>query len=73
MMRMNKYFLKSHFLFSQRIAGLKKQVKKLRATLADKKYKEHPLVKFASRIRKASEKIIPENLDKQEYCLKGNF
>lgn len=73
MTRMNKYLLRSHILFAQRVADLKEQVKKLRKKLPDKEYAEHPLIKFAFRIRKASEKIIPENPDHPEYRLQGNL
>ncbi len=69
----NPYVLKIHQLLSQRIDDLKIQVKELKEKLDDSHYRQHPLVKFAYRIRKAVEEIIPENPDRLEYQLSGEL
>lgn len=69
----NPYVLKIHQLLFQRIDNLKIQVKELKEKLDDNSYRQHPLVKFAYRIRKAVEEIIPENPDRSEYQLTGEL
>ncbi|MBU0650318.1 type II toxin-antitoxin system YhaV family toxin, partial [bacterium] len=52
---------------------LKDQVKKLKQTLPDEKFEEHEIVKFAFRIRKADQEIIPENPNHRDYLLHGDL
>lgn len=66
-----KYLLKFHSFYADRIARLKKQLIKLKNSLSPQEYREHPEVKFAARLRKATQEIIPENPDRPEYRLKG--
>ena len=67
------YVLKIHQLLSQRIDALKTLVKELKVTIDDHAYRQHPLVKFAYRVRHAMEEIIPENPDRPEYRLTGEL
>ena len=67
------YVLKIHQFLSRRIAALKIQVKELKETLDKNTYQQHPLVKFAYRVRRAIEEIIPENPDRPEYRLTGEL
>lgn len=69
----NPYVLRIHQLLSQRIDTLKIQVKELKETLNDNTYRQHPLVKFAYRVRRAIEEIIPQNPDRPEYRLTGEL
>ena len=69
----NPYVLKIHQILFQRIDALKIQVKELKGTLDDNIYRQHPLVKFAYRIRHAMEEIIPENPDRSDYRLSGEL
>ena len=74
MTKMNSpYVLKIHQILSQRIDDLKIQVKGLKKTLDENTYRQHPLVKFAYRVRKAVEEIIPENPDRPDYRLTGEL
>lgn len=67
------YVLKIHQLLSQRIDALKIQVRELKKTLDENTYRQHPLVKFAYRVRKSIEEIIPENPDRPDYRLTGEL
>lgn len=67
------YLLKCHRFYSDRIDSLKQEIKKLKASLSEKEFLEHPDVKFAVRIRDATFETIPENPDKKEYQLHGNL
>ncbi|MGA8163458.1 MAG: type II toxin-antitoxin system YhaV family toxin [Waddliaceae bacterium] len=68
-----KYLLKFHSFYADRIASLKKQLIKLKKSLSPQEYREHPEVKFAARLRKATQEIIPEDPDRSEYRLKGSL
>ena len=71
---MNKFYvLKIHQLLGQRIDALKIQVKELKETLDDDAYRQHPLVKFAYRVRHAMDEIIPEDPDRPDYRLIGEL
>ncbi len=70
---MNKYYLKCHELFAERIAILKAQVKKLHATLPADEFVQHETVKLAARIRRATVEIIPEDPNRSEYLLSGDL
>ena len=67
----NPYVLKIHQLLFQRIDALKIRIKELKETLDDHTYRQHPLVKFAYRVRHAMEEIIPEDPDRPDYRLTG--
>jgi toxin YhaV len=67
------YVLKIHQLLSQRIDALKIQVRGLKKNLDENTYRQHPLVKFAYRVRKSIEEIIPENPDRPDYRLTGEL
>lgn len=70
---MNKYLLKYHVFYYQRICELKEQIKKLYIKLDKKKFIQHELVKFAYRIREADQRIIPQDPNRPEYQLKGEL
>lgn len=70
---MNKYYLKCHALFAQRMAKLKEQVKKLHTTLPTDEYLRHETVKLAARIRRATIEVIPEDPNRSEYVLSGDL
>ena len=72
-MTKSKYLLKCHKFYSDRIDSLKQEIKELRDSLTEEEFAQHPDVKFAARIRKATKEIIPENPDKKEYQLHGNL
>ena len=69
LMMRNSCFLKAHMFYVQRIESLKKEIKRLKKELNGKEFREHALVKFAFRVRKASMDVIPENPDRPEYRL----
>jgi len=69
----NKYLLKYHLFYYQRIAKLKEQVKELRNKLSNEEFKQHAIVKLAYRIRKADLEIIPQDPDRPEYRLRGDL
>ncbi|MBU0571182.1 MAG: type II toxin-antitoxin system YhaV family toxin [Candidatus Omnitrophica bacterium] len=70
---MNNYLLRYHDFYYHRIVRLKQRVIELRKKLNDKEYAQHEIVKFAARIRKADQEIIPENPDRPEYRLHGDL
>ena len=69
----NSCVLKIHQLLYRRIDALKIQVRELKETLDDHTYRQHPLVKFAYRVRHAMGEIIPENPDRPDYRLTGEL
>jgi toxin YhaV len=69
----NKYVLKCHAVFAQRISDLKDHVKKLHGTLPPKEFVQHETVKLAARIRKATFDIIPQDPNRPEYLLTGEL
>lgn len=69
----NKYLLKYHLFYCQRIAKLKEQVKELRSKLSNEEFKQHAVVKLAYRIREADREIIPQDPDRPEYHLRGDL
>ena len=72
-MMASSYLLKYHIFYYQRIAQLKEQVRELRNKLNDEEFKQHEVVKFASRVRKADQEIIPQDPDRPEYRLRGEL
>jgi toxin YhaV len=72
MMKSN-YLLKAHEFYQQRVDLLKSKIIKLKKNLLPEVFLQHELVKFAFRLRKATEEVIPENPDKPEYRLKGSL
>jgi toxin YhaV len=58
-------------LYYRRIEALKEQVKELRARLTEAEYSQHEVVKFAARVRKADQTIIPQDPDRKDYRLSG--
>lgn len=69
----NSYLLRYHVFYYQRIAQLKERVKELRDRLSDEEFKQHEIVKLASRVRKADQEIIPQDPDRPEYRLSGEL
>ena len=69
----SSYLLKYHVFYYQRIAQLKEQVRELHNKLSDEEFKQHEVVKFASRVRKADQEIIPQDPDRPEYRLRGEL
>ena len=70
-MRRN-YLLKCHEFYADKVDVLKLEILKLKATLDREAYLQHPDVKFAVRLRQATQVIIPEDPTKQEYQLHGD-
>ena len=70
---MSKYLLKYHDFYCLRISRLKERVKELRNNLDDEEFKQHEIVKFAYRIRKADQEIIPHDPNWPEYRLKAKL
>lgn len=70
---MSKYLLKYHEFYCLRISRLKERVKELRNNLDDEDFKQHEIVKFACRIRKADQEIIPHDPTRPEYRLKAEL
>ena len=73
MMTQANYLLLAHALYSARIQSLKEQLKKLKATLSDEDYKQHEVVKMASRLYKATFEIIPADPTCPEYLLRDEL
>jgi len=73
MMTKVKYLLLAHPLYNLRIQSLKEQLKKLKVSLPPEVYKQHEIVKMASRLYKATFDIIPEDPSCPEYFLKGQL
>ena len=69
--RKNRYLLRFHKCYFEKIEALKSEIKKLKASLDETSFREHPDVKFAVRLREAKEKTIPEDPDRKEYQLHG--
>lgn len=69
----NKYLLKYHEIYFQRIRSLKEQVKELKARLSDNEFCQHDIVKLAVRVREADQSIIPKDPDRPEYRLKNDL
>jgi len=65
-----KYLLTYYDFYYQRVARLKEQVKAIHEKLSPEEFKQHKTVKFAFRIRRADQEIIPQNPDKPEYRLR---
>ena len=72
-MMTSSYLLRYHVFYYQRIAQLKEQVRELRNKLGDEEFKQHEIVKFAFRVRKADQEIIPQDPDRPEYRLRGEL
>lgn len=72
MMR-NNYLLKSHDFYYARISQLKEQVKNLKLSLSQDEYIRHEVVKFAARLKKATQEIIPQDPNRVEYHLHGEL
>jgi len=72
-LKKSKYLLKYHDYYCQRIQTLKDQVKALKARLTPDEFRQHEIVKFASRIRQADQTTIPQDPNKREYYLKGDL
>jgi len=70
-MKKSDYSLKAHEFYLSHILKLTARVKKLRRKLKDEEYFQHPLVKFAKRVRGADGKIIPQDPDRPDYRLHG--
>ena len=73
LMAMSSYVLRYHQFYYGRIQELKEQVRKLSVTLSKEEFLQHTVVKFAYRIRKADQEIIPEDPDRPEYKLRGEL
>lgn len=69
----NRYLLKYHDFYYQRIAKLKEQVKELRNKLRPEEFNQHEIVKLACRIHQADQEIIPQEPDRPEYRLTGDL
>ena len=72
MMKSN-YLLKMHDFYAERVCILKTHIKKLKKTLSPEDFQQHEDVKFAARLRKATQEIIPEDPNKPEYVLSGEL
>lgn len=70
-MTKSNYLLKYHDFYYQRIITLKEQVKRLKASLPPDQFVQHEIVKFAARVRKADQEIIPQDPNNKEYQLRG--
>jgi len=69
--RKYNYLLKFHRFYAQKVEILKAEVQRLKYSLDRETFLQHPDVKLANRLRKATKEIIPENPDKKEYYLHG--
>ena len=70
---MNKYVLRAHDYYFHRINELTAQIQKLHKTLEPGQFIQHPIVKLARRIREADRNIIPQDPDRPDYQLTGEF
>lgn len=69
----HKYLLKFHKFYSEEVDNLKQEVKKLKVSLPYDAFLQHPDVKFAARLKRATSEVIPEDPDKKEYQLHGSL
>lgn len=70
----NNYLLKSHELFDQRVAELNQEILKLREKkLTLEQLAQHPAVKLAKRVYKATFEIIPADPNHPDYRLDGEL
>ncbi len=69
----SKYLLKCHKHYTFRINSLKQEIRKLKSSLDREAFLQHPEVKFASRLKQATEEIIPEDPNKREYQLRDDL
>lgn len=72
-MTKHRYLLKYHAAYYQRIQALKERVKELRKRLPEAEFAQHEVVKFAARVRRADQTIIPQNPDRRDCRLKGTL
>lgn len=73
MEKKTNFILKTHRFYSEPVNQLKVHIRSLKEKLSDKDYKSHPDVKFAKRLRDATETIIPSNPDLPDYRLHGDL
>ncbi|NGX61725.1 MAG: Toxin YhaV [Chlamydiae bacterium] len=69
----SKYLLKCHKLYAIRAENLKAEVQKLKSSLPQEKFVQHPKVKFAALLREATLNTIPEDPDIKKYKLHGDL
>lgn len=69
----SKYLLKYHKFYSEKVDVLKQEIKKLKVSLHHEAFAQHPEVKFAARLMKATKETIPEDPNKKEYQLHGDL
>lgn len=60
-------------LFGRRFAELREEARRLKKTLPEKDYGEHPKVKLAASINHLVTKVVPLNPDAPEYRLSGDL
>ena len=72
-MTKNKYILKYHSFYFNRVSKLKEQVKSLAKKLKGEEFLQHDIVKMAYRIRKADQEIIPQDPNRPEYRLSAEL
>ena len=72
-MMTNKYLLKFHNFYAQKMLCLKSEVKNLKVSLSKDQYLQHPQVKFAKRLKDATCETIPSDPNRKEYILHGNL
>lgn len=73
MEKKSKYLLKCHKFYADAVDALKQEIKNLKLSLNHEEFLQHPDVKFAERLRKATKEIIPEDPNKKEYQLRDEL
>ena len=73
MEKRSRYLLKCHELYRFRVNSLKQEILKLKSSLDRETFLQHPEVKFAARLKRATEEIIPEDPNKKEYQLRDDL
>lgn len=69
----HRYLLKCHKLYADKVDELKQEIQKLKSSLSREEFLQHPDVKFADRLRRATKEIIPEDPNKKEYQLRDEL
>lgn len=70
---MNNYTLRIHHFFTERLSKLADNVKRLSKLLSQEQLVQHESVKLLGKIKRAIFKIVPQDPNLREYCLRGSL
>ena len=71
--RINGWLVLAHPGFARRYAELRAEAGRLRATLPDEAYGQHPRVKLAAQVHRLMTQTIPQDPGHKDFYLKGTL